>query len=44
MEQLERIKSAIWYDRISGVYTYEEACDLFELLLVAKNALKREAV
>ena len=41
METLNRIKAAIWYDRLSGHYTYEEACDYFEALMVAKSALLR---
>lgn len=44
MDQLERIKTAIWYDRLAGHYTYDEACDYFELLMVAKSALLKEAV
>lgn len=43
MEKLERIQSAIWYDFLSGHYTYTFACDVWELTLVAKNALRREA-
>ena len=43
MEQLKRIKTAIWYDRISGHYTYHEACDLLELLLGPQNLLRKES-
>ena len=42
MEQLNRIRLAIWYDYLSGHHTYHAACDLCELLLVAKNILKKE--
>lgn len=42
MEKLERIKAAIWYDFLGGHYTYTEACDYFELLLVPKNELMKE--
>jgi hypothetical protein len=43
MDQLNKIKAAIWYGRLSGHYTYDEACDYFELLLTAKAALLKEA-
>jgi hypothetical protein len=42
MNQLERIKDAIWYDYLGGMYTYNQACDIFESLLPAKNALLKE--
>ena len=42
MEQLARIKAAIWYDYLSGHYTYDCACDLYEILLVPTNALRKE--
>ncbi len=42
MEQLIRIKTAIWYDYLSGHYTYDFACDLYELLLGPKNLLIKE--
>lgn len=42
MEQLERIKAAIWMDFLSGIHTYHGACDIFELLLIPKNALRKE--
>ena len=42
MEQLKRIKDAIWYDFISGHYTYHQACDLYELLLGPQNLLRGE--
>ncbi len=44
MEQLIRIKYAIWADRLAEKYELEEAWDIIELLLVAKNALLREGV
>lgn len=43
MEQLTRIKYAIWYDYLSGHCTYAFACDLYEVLLVPTNALREEA-
>lgn len=42
MEQLTRIKTAIWYDYLSGHYTYDFACDLYEILLTPTNALRKE--
>jgi hypothetical protein len=42
MEKLERIKTAIWYDYLSGRMSYEFACDLYELLLQPLNQLRRE--
>jgi len=44
MEQLIRIKYAIWADHLAGHYGLHEAWDLVELLLVAKNALRREGL
>ena len=44
MEQLIRIKYAIWSDRLAGHYELEEAWDIVELLLVAKNALLKEGL
>lgn len=43
MEQLLRVKWAIWYEFLSGHYTYDYACDLLQVLLVAKMALLKEA-
>jgi hypothetical protein len=42
MEQLERIKVAIWYDYLTGRMTYTTACDIYEMLLGPKNELLRE--
>jgi hypothetical protein len=42
MEQLARVKTAIWYDYLSGRHTYDFACDLYEVLLVPTNALRKE--
>jgi hypothetical protein len=45
MEQmtLSRVKVAIWYEYLTGRMTYDFACDLYEVLLPATNALKLEA-
>lgn len=42
MEQLNRVKWAIWYDFLSERYTYDYACELLQVLLIAKNALRKE--
>jgi len=44
MDKLNSIRLAIWYDFLSGHYTYNEACDYLELLLVAKSALRKEGL
>jgi hypothetical protein len=43
VEKLDRIKVAIWYDFLSGHYTYDFTCDLYEILLPAKGALMEGA-
>jgi hypothetical protein len=42
MAQLLRIRDAVWFDYISGYYTYAFACDVLELLLGPRNILRRE--
>jgi len=42
-EQLLRIKVAIWYEYLTGRMTYNFACDLYDILLPATNALRLEA-
>jgi hypothetical protein len=42
MEQLLRVKVAIWYEYLTGRMTYDFACDLYEILLVPTNAIKLE--
>jgi len=43
MEQLERIKVAIWYDYLTGRMTYNEVCDIYEFVLLGpKNKLLQE--
>ena len=41
MEQLTRIKYAIWQLHLDGYYGLHEAWDVVELLLVPKNALRK---
>jgi hypothetical protein len=40
---LLRVKVAIWYEYLTGRLGYDAACDLYEALLPATNALKQEA-
>jgi len=44
MDKLLRIKAAIWHDYLCGRYTYDFACDLYELLLGPQNLLRKEAL
>jgi hypothetical protein len=41
---LARLKNRIWYERLEGRYTYDQACDLFEYLLPATSASRKEKV
>lgn len=42
MDKLLSVKRSVWYDYLSGHYSYDEVCGILELLLIAKGALLKE--
>lgn len=39
---LKAVRDAVWYERLSTWYTYHGACDVLEVLLTARNAIRLE--
>ncbi len=39
---LKAVRAAVWAERLAGWYTYDEACDVLDVLLKARNEIRLE--
>jgi hypothetical protein len=44
IEILIAVRNAMHYEYLCGSYTYDESCDVYELLLGPRNLLRKEVL
>ena len=42
MNTLLSMRDKLWYDYLEGHYTYDQVCDVFEVLINMRNQIKLE--